>query len=68
MGDLSSDAARAEMQSLILQPILRYGSPAKEGYGTQYQYSRVPPLNGISREQKLAYAAFHLEQHEQNMK
>ncbi|KAL9136176.1 MAG: hypothetical protein Q9175_002609 [Cornicularia normoerica] len=52
MGDLSSDAARAEMQSLILQPIL----------------SRVPPLNGISREQKLAYAAFHLEQHEQNMK
>lgn len=51
MGDSSSNAARAEMQSLVLQP-----------------FPRVPPLNGLSREQKLAYAAYHLEQHEQNMK
>ncbi|KAF6219827.1 hypothetical protein HO133_003652 [Letharia lupina] len=31
-------------------------------------FPRVPPLNGLSREQKLAYAAYHLEQHEQSMK
>ena len=37
-----------------------------EGYETQCD--RVPPLNGLSREQKLAYAAYHLEQHEQSMK
>ena len=32
------------------------------------QVNRGPPLNGLSREQKLAHAAYHLEQHEQNMK
>lgn len=31
-------------------------------------FPRVPPLNGLSREEKLAYAAYHLEQHEQSMK
>lgn len=51
MGDSSSNAARAEMQSLVLQP-----------------FPRVPPLNSLPREQKLAYAAYRLEQHEQSMK
>ncbi|CAF9934813.1 MAG: hypothetical protein ALECFALPRED_006153 [Alectoria fallacina] len=66
MGDSSSNSARAEMQSLVLQPFPRYGSPVKEGY--EIQTIRVPPLNGLSREQKLAYAVYHAEQHEQSMK
>ena len=66
MGDSSANAARAEMQSSVLQPFPRYGFPIEEGHETQYD--SVPPLNGLSREQKLAYAAYHLEQHEQSMK
>lgn len=66
MGDSTSNAARAEMQSLVLRPFPRCVSPVEEGYGAQN--SRVPPLNGLSHEQKLAYAAYHLEQHEQSMK
>ncbi|CAD6581517.1 MAG: hypothetical protein ASARMPRED_000634 [Alectoria sarmentosa] len=66
MGDSSSNSAHAEMQSLVLQPFPRYGSPFKEGY--EIQAIRVPPLNGLSREQKLAYAVYHVEQHEQSMK
>ena len=38
----------------------------QQGYGTQS--NREPPLSGLSPEEKLAYAAFHLEQHEQSMK
>ena len=30
--------------------------------------NRGPPLDGLSREQKLDYAAYHLGQHEQNIK
>lgn len=66
MGDPSPNAARAEMQSLVLQPFPRYTSPIKEGYETQSD--RVTTRNGLSREQKLAYAAYHLEQHEQILK
>ena len=66
MGDSSANAARAEMQSIVLQPFPRYGSPVKEGHETQYH--RVPPLSSLPREQKLAYAAYRLEQHEQSMK
>ena len=66
MGDSRSNAARSEMQSLVLQPFPRYGSPVEDEYETHY--NRVQPLSGLSREQKLAHAAYNLEQHEQSMK
>ena len=34
----------------------------------QAQLNRQPLYDGLSREQKLAYATDHLEQHEQGMK
>lgn len=66
MGDSSSDAARAEMQSLVLQPFPRYSLQSPRDM--KLNIVRGPALDGLSREQKIAYAAFNLEQHEQDMK